>query len=144
MFYERAQPPLDTYFKLILVLLHLKPHRQSLIERELGVTAHTIFDWYSFCRGFYDHIVNDSAKLGRPLTVVEIEQAKLGKRQSGAVGLRGSGCLGGFKETQANASWFRLKLLRDAATLLAILKDSRFFISQGTHKITIFYRVSLS
>lgn len=52
LFYERARPLLDTYFKLILVLglLHLKPPRQPLVEREIGVPAHTVVDWYSFCR----------------------------------------------------------------------------------------------
>lgn len=58
-----------------------------------------------------------------------MDEAKFGKDSiTGAIGLRGSGCLGEFKETLATAFCFRLKLLRDTATLLAILKESRFKI----------------
>lgn len=74
-----------------------------------------------------------------------MDEAKFGKDSiTGAVRLRGSGCLGEFKETLATAFWFRLKLFRDAATLLAILKESRFIISQETKNITILYKVSFA
>lgn len=123
-FFERARLPLETYFKLILVLLHLKPPRQALIERELGISSHTVVDWYSFCREvFYDHIVNNSSKLGGPLTVVEIDEAKFGKRKyNRGRRIEGQWVFGGIQRDTGKCFLVPVES-RDAATLLAILKE---------------------
>jgi hypothetical protein len=49
-FLERAHLKLKDLWRLVAVLLHMKPPRQIFLKEELGLQPHTIVDWYSFCR----------------------------------------------------------------------------------------------
>lgn len=123
-FFERSRLAFDVYVKLISFLLFVSPPRQRLIQAEIHVTAQTIVNWYSFCREVFMHdVTRFSGKLGGPGTIVEIDEAKFGKRKYnvGRV-IEGQWVFGGVQRN-SNKSFFVPVERRDAATLLTIIKE---------------------
>lgn len=41
---------IDKICKIVACFLMLRPPRQEFLQEELGVSSHTIVDWFSFCR----------------------------------------------------------------------------------------------
>lgn len=77
-----------------------RPHpRQALFQQDMGPSAHTVVDWSSFCREVCVFLISDSGRpIGGPGCVVEIGEAKVGKRKynRGRYG-RGSGYSAGIQ-----------------------------------------------
>ncbi|XP_071653090.1 uncharacterized protein [Temnothorax longispinosus] len=60
----------------------LGPPRQMFLCTELQLTRHSVVDWISFCREVCIYWAEkNSAKLGGPNIIVEIDEAKIGKRK---------------------------------------------------------------
>lgn len=60
----------------------LRPPRQEFLQSELDITAHTAVDWASFCREVCIlWIDKNSEQLGGENVIVEIDEAKIGKRK---------------------------------------------------------------
>lgn len=59
------------------------PPRQEFAMREFDLTAKTVVDWFSFCRQVCIDwcVTNSSEMLGGPGIIVEIDEAKIGKRK---------------------------------------------------------------
>lgn len=56
--------------------------KQTVLEKELGWSSKTVVDWTSFCREVCLIVINkNSEKLGGPGKIVEIDEAKFGKRK---------------------------------------------------------------
>ncbi|XP_046663007.1 uncharacterized protein LOC124355897 [Homalodisca vitripennis] len=123
-FFERTRLDLETYFGLVTTLLHLKPPRQRYISLEFGVSSNCVVDWYSFCREVYfHHISTTSKKIGGPLTVVEIDEAKFGKRKyNRGRNIQGQWVFGGI-ERQSRESFLVPVDQRDRDTLLDIIQQ---------------------
>lgn len=60
------------------------PARKLYLMSEIGIHEHAVIDWGSFIREvFFDWALNDySTVIGGPGIVVEIDEAKFGKRKS--------------------------------------------------------------
>ncbi|XP_011345294.1 uncharacterized protein LOC105283873 isoform X2 [Ooceraea biroi] len=77
----------------------LRPPRQQVLCEELHLSPHAVVDWISFCREvclFWAE--NNSTKLGGPGKVVEIDEAKIGKRKfnCGRI-IKGNWIFGGYE-----------------------------------------------
>jgi hypothetical protein len=68
--------------EIIATLLHLKPPRHDLLMENVGIASHTVVAWYSFFREvLVDDAIGSSEILGGPGSVVEIDEAKFGRRK---------------------------------------------------------------
>jgi len=78
--------------------------RQFYISKEIGVSVHTVVDWSSFCREvciFW--LCKQSTVLGGAGVVVEIDEAKFGKRKyNRGRWLDGQWVFGGFERGSKN------------------------------------------
>ena len=66
---------------------------------EVGVAKQTVSDWYSFCREVVDfYCIENTEQIGGPNKVVEIDEAKFGRRKfnCGRV-VEGQWVFGGFE-----------------------------------------------
>jgi len=91
--------------------LNLPYPRQFMISREIAVSAHTVVDWSSFCREvciFW--LQKHCTVLGGPGVVVEIDEAKFGKRKyNRGRWLDGNGFLAVLSVVQKIVSWFQCR-----------------------------------
>ncbi len=54
--------------------------RVTQAAKEVGIINKVAVDWYNFCRDIYSkHFLANSAVIGGPGTVVEIDESKFGK-----------------------------------------------------------------
>jgi len=116
--------------QLICLWLNLPFPRQSIIETELGVSSRTVVDWSSFCREVCIFWVDkESVILGGPGVVVEIDEAKIGKRKyNRGRWIDGQWVFGGFERGTKNCFLVPVPS-RGSDVLLEIIKQ---WIRPGT------------
>ena len=104
--------------------LILSSSRQKLITEELDISSRTFVDWSSFCREVcMEWAAERSHKLGGPGKIVEIDEAKFGKRKyHRGRKIEGQWILGGV-ERDSKKSFYVPVARRDAATLIGVIKD---------------------
>lgn len=102
-FIELTELSVEVKFKLISVLLHMKPPRFHLIKQEFGVNHTTLLYFNSYCRQvFVDHLITNSTVLGGPQTVVEITVAKFVPKKSCNWKIKGDWAIGGVEQNSQN------------------------------------------
>ena len=111
---------------------------QSEVASEVGVAVQTVNDWFSFCREVIDYYcLENSQPIGGPDKVVEIDEAKFGKRKfnCGRV-VEGQWIFGGIER---DTKYFFMVPVPDRTrdTLLAQIKK---FILPGTKIISDCWR----
>lgn len=112
----------------------LRPPRNEILERECGMGSHAVVDWANFCRELcVDWCFRDKAKLGGPGKIVEIDEAKIGKRKynRGRV-VEGKWVFGGFERDSKKLFVVGVEN-RSAETLLQVIKE---WILPGTTVIS--------
>ncbi|XP_071579865.1 uncharacterized protein [Temnothorax nylanderi] len=78
----------------------LKPPRHQFLCTELQLSDHSVVDWISFCREVCIFWAKKySTKLGEPNKIVEIDEAKIGKRKynCGRI-IEGKWIFGGYEQ----------------------------------------------
>lgn len=81
--FERCALALDVACKFIAWYVFLPPPREAILMKELSISSKTYVDWSNFIREaiFLWCINNSTDKLGGPDKIVEIDEAKFGKRK---------------------------------------------------------------
>lgn len=138
-FFHNTHLPLRTVALLVGIYLSRSTSRQMYACRELGLCSKTVVDWFSFIREVIVHYVErNSQKIGGIGKVVEIDEAKFGRRKynRGRL-LKGRWVLGGI-EREADENGIRGMFLvgvpdRTADTLLNIIKQ---YVRPGTTIMT--------
>jgi len=83
--FSSVRLPLQTVCKLICLWLTFRFPRQNLIKTELRISSSTVVNWSSFCREVCIYWLEKSSQvLGGPGVVVEVDEAKFGKRRFNA------------------------------------------------------------
>ncbi|EZA58869.1 hypothetical protein X777_00564, partial [Ooceraea biroi] len=81
--FSKSKLDLETVCRLTAYFIMLRPPRQQFLCEELHLSLHSVVDWISFCREviclFWAE--KNSTKLGGPGKIVEIDEAKIGKRK---------------------------------------------------------------
>ena len=99
--------------------------RQDTVRRELRINCEeTIVDWYNLCREVCSEVLEkDSAKIGGPGKIVEIDESKFGKRKYHK-GRRKDGIwvFGGIERDSKNCFLSSVED-RSAETLIPIIKE---------------------
>ncbi|XP_054269858.1 uncharacterized protein LOC128995988 [Macrosteles quadrilineatus] len=137
-FLENSHLSVEQIFVFVSIFLHLKPPRQAFIRRELGIASATIVDWYSFTREVYvNHMVDRSERIGGPQAVVQIDEAKFGRRKynRGRI-IEGQWVFGGI-DVNTKRTFLVPVESRDSATLLALIRE---WILPGTTIISDCWR----
>lgn len=81
-FFSNSHVPTEKLFKLITFVLFHNPPRQEFLVKNLSISSRTVVDWYSFMREVFEFDVRrNSVRLGGPGKIVEIDEAKFGKRK---------------------------------------------------------------
>jgi len=91
--FENFHLPLQTTCQFISNYLYLDPPRQVKLEYEFNLSAHTVVDWSNFIKeAILLWCINyGTRKIGGPGKVVEIDEAKFGKRKCHQGRLKGIG-----------------------------------------------------
>ncbi|XP_050516404.1 uncharacterized protein LOC126891267 [Diabrotica virgifera virgifera] len=123
-FHENSKLAIDKIFLLVNLLLNWGPPRQEAALEELGISSSAMVDWYSYCREvFISFAINNSTKLGGPGSIIEIDEAKFGKRKFNRSRLfRCQWLFGGYERSTGNFFVIPVER-RDADTLLGIIRD---------------------
>ncbi|XP_023239048.1 uncharacterized protein LOC111637718 [Centruroides sculpturatus] len=123
-FFSHSNLSLVTLWRFIFSLLVWKPPRQATLHRFLGLSKRTIVDWYSFYREVCVHDVSSQTeKLGGEGRVVEVDEAKIGRRKyhKGRIS-EGQWIFGGI-ERESRKRFLVPVETRDSQTLLSVLKE---------------------
>ena len=107
---------------------------QAEVASEVGVSIKTVSDWFSFCREVVDHYcIEHTVQVGGPDKVVEIDEAKFGKRKynCGRV-IDGQWLFGGFERESKR---FFMVPVPDR-TRETLLKEIKKYILPGTKIIS--------
>jgi len=111
---------------LILVKLYLDESYNSTIAEEiLEVNKSTLTDWTNFCREICTNYVNqEKVKIGGDNVVVEVDEAKFGRRKNhkGRI-IDGTWIFGGVEVKDKSKCFFVPVENRSSSTLLAQIKD---------------------
>lgn len=111
---------------LYMTVLWLKvPYpRHRFIMAEIGCNDHTVVNWSSYCREVcINWSVRTSVQLGGPGTVVEIDEAKFGKRKfNRGRRIEGQWIFGGFQRDTKNIFLVPVEN-RSAETLLRVIRE---------------------
>ncbi|KYN00044.1 hypothetical protein ALC62_02638 [Cyphomyrmex costatus] len=128
--FSNSNLEIDKICKIVACFLMLRPPRQEFLEEELGVSSHTVVDWFSFCREVCAYWTDkQSEKLGGPGRTVEIDEAKIGHRKYNRGRLvKGNWIFGGF-ERESKKVFIMPVEDRSEKTLLACIKQ---WIMPGT------------
>lgn len=124
-FFDRAHLNVPQVAEFVLLYLSRPPPRMQFIEREMGLSLRTITDWFSFVREVFRHwALSKSQQIGGHGVMVEIDEAKIGKRKYNRCRV----LVGGIERGTKN---FFLVAVPDrtAATLTRIIKE---YIRPGT------------
>ncbi|XP_023216113.1 uncharacterized protein LOC111618774 [Centruroides sculpturatus] len=124
LFFSHSHISLVTLWRFIFSLLVWKPPRQATLHRFLGLSNRTIVDWYSFYREVCVHDVSSQTeKLGGEGRVVEVDEAKIGRRKynKGRI-IEGQWIFGGI-ERESRKRFLVPVETRDSQTLLSVLKE---------------------
>ena len=94
------------------------------VERWCGISKKTVIDWYNFCRDVCaEFMLQHSDPIGGPGTVVEVDEAKFGKRKYNRGHLRdGKWVLGGIERGTDNVFMVVIPN-KAAATLISIIQN---------------------
>lgn len=80
--FQFSNLPLSTVCKFIAHFLWIPVPRYTYISEDLLLSSRTVVDWSSFCRELCVYwCENYSEKIGGPDKIVEIDEAKFGKRK---------------------------------------------------------------
>lgn len=115
------------------------PHpRHALLEHELQVSSKTVVDWSNFCREVCIGWVHDnSEKLGGEGKIVEIDEAKFGRRKYNRGRVIEGHWVFGAIERESKKVFLRPVPSRDKETLLEIIKE---WVLPGTTIISDFWK----
>ncbi|KAJ8971098.1 hypothetical protein NQ314_000880 [Rhamnusium bicolor] len=81
-FFEHSRLPMNTICHFVALWLTFNHPRQTYIEHELQLSSSTVVDWSNFCREVCIACIVDASEcIGGPGIVVEIDEAKMGKRK---------------------------------------------------------------
>lgn len=81
-FFAKARMTIPKVMSFVMLFFTMRPPRQRFIMRELHLTAHTVVDWSSFVREvLIHHATSEHRMIGGPGIVVEIDEAKVGRRK---------------------------------------------------------------
>ncbi|KYN05769.1 hypothetical protein ALC62_03248 [Cyphomyrmex costatus] len=80
--FSESKLSLETICRLTAYFIMLRPPRQEFLCTELDLSDKSVVDWISFCREVCVYWAKkNSTKLGGPNSIVEIDEAKIGKRK---------------------------------------------------------------
>ncbi|RLU25466.1 hypothetical protein DMN91_001622 [Ooceraea biroi] len=80
--FERAALDITKICRLISYFLLLNSPRQLFLQEELSITSRTAVDWINFCRELLAQwLLHNEEQIGGPNVVVEIDEAKFGRRK---------------------------------------------------------------
>lgn len=136
-FFGKSRLPMKRLWRLVLHILFLDAP-QKFLEENYQLSSHTIVDWKSFCREVYlDHNERHSERIGGPGEIVEIDEAKFGKRKynRGRI-IEGQWILGGI-ERGSSRSFLVAVPNRTARTLVRLI---RRWVLPGTTVVTDCWR----
>ncbi|XP_076180851.1 uncharacterized protein LOC143153468 [Ptiloglossa arizonensis] len=128
--FEHAHLPIQTICRFIACHIMLMPPRQEFTMKELGISSSTAVHWASFCRELCVlWIEKNSVQIGGKDTIVEIDEAEIGKRKynKGHI-LSGEWIFGGI-EISTKKLFIEPVKDRTAETLLGAIKK---WIKPGT------------
>lgn len=141
-FFSHSRLSLQQVAHLCNVYLSRSAPRIEYAERELGLGRATVVDWFHFCREvIQEYVASHTTMIGGPGTVVEVDEAKFGKRkyQRGRF-LSGQWVLGGIQRTERGElkkCFFVLVRNRSADTLVEEICNH---VRPGTTVITDCWR----
>ncbi|XP_018325790.1 uncharacterized protein LOC108737443 [Agrilus planipennis] len=129
-FFNHSRIPIVQACTLVTIYLSRNAPRVYYAHRETGLSTRTVVDWFSFIREvLIDWVYRRSAKLGGPGKIVEIDEAKLGKRKynRGRL-LRGQWVLGGIERGERGSNPGKMFLIpvpdRSAETLVNVIVNN--------------------
>jgi len=102
--FAKVHLTVSTVCRFCCLWLVLPFPRQRLITRELSISCRTVVDWSSFCREVCAYWVEqESRMIGGAGVVVEIDEAKFGKRKyNRGRWLDGTWVFGGYERASKN------------------------------------------
>lgn len=121
--FENANVPIEAACVFIGYFVTLSPPRYNFLKTELEMSSTTIVDWSNFIRkALLSWCIENSKQIGRPNRVVEIDDAKFGKKKyhRGRI-IDGQWFFGGF-ERDSKEIFVVPAPDRSAATLLSAIK----------------------
>ncbi|KAJ8049109.1 hypothetical protein HOLleu_01702 [Holothuria leucospilota] len=97
---------------------------QDLMEHELGISSATCVDWCNFAREVCEeYLLRHSTPIGGPDVIVEIDEAKFGKRKYHRGRMQeGQWVFGGRERNQRDKIFMEAVGARDEQTLLPLIK----------------------
>lgn len=120
---EDAHISIEDLGKLITYYLYLPPPHQKFLEAELHLASHTVVKWSQFVReaALEWCLSQTSQTLGGPNEIVEVDEAKFGRRKynRGRV-VEGQWVLGGVQRGSPNI-FLEVVERRDQETLMEVL-----------------------
>lgn len=120
----------DVVSKLTAIWIMLKPPRQTFVMESLNISSNTVVDWFSYCRCVcLDWCFLNSTVIGGQNIVVEIDEAKIGKRKYNKGRLIDGYWIFGGYERETGKVFIVQVPDRTANTLLEIIRQ---WISPGT------------
>jgi transposase-like protein len=133
-FVEKSRLPIVTLWRLVTYFLYHNPPRQPFLVENLDVSNRTVVDWFSFVREVYlDHLLSTSVRLGGPGKIVEIDEAKFGKRKyNRGRRVKGNWVLGGIQRDTRQSFLVRVQ----DRTRRTLIREIRRAILPGTTIIT--------
>lgn len=137
-FFEQSRLGITDIVKLTHIFLSDIRARVSYATEEMRCSPNTAVDWFSFCREvIMDYVASESRQIGGPGVVVEIDEAKLGKRkyERGRI-LSGQWIVGGIQRRGPGepAKVFIVAVPdRKAATLMEVI---RTYVREGSTIMT--------
>lgn len=139
-YFSRAKVPIDKILVLTVAWLRHKSALYNFIVEELGLSHKTISDWISFSREVViDWWFENSEQIGGVGEVVEIDEAKLGKRYSnkGRQIKNGQWILGGVLRSNRRKVFIEAVEKRTAKVMIPIIRK---WVAPGTLIITDMWR----
>ncbi|XP_071635498.1 uncharacterized protein [Temnothorax longispinosus] len=122
--FSKSKLSLETACRLTAYFIMLRPPRHRFLCTELQLSDHSVVDWISFCREVCIYWAEkNSTKLGGFNKIVEIDEAKIGKRKynRGRI-IEGKWIFGGY-ERDSTKIFLVAVSDRTEKTLLEIIKE---------------------
>lgn len=122
--FSQSKLSVEMISKLTCLWILLKPPRQEFCIQSLKITSNTVVDWFSYCRLVcLDWCSQNSTILGGPNVIVEIDEAKIGKRKyNRGRWIDGYWIFGAFERDTGRAFVVQVPD-RTASTLINIIKE---------------------
>ncbi|EFN74509.1 hypothetical protein EAG_13603, partial [Camponotus floridanus] len=121
---------IETACRFIGYFLMIRPPRQTFLMDELNIRSETVVNWSNFCRELcLDWLEDNNEMIGGEGVIVEIDEAKIGKRKFNKGRLiSGQWIFGGFERGTAKL-FVECVADRSAIVLLEVIKR---WIKPGT------------